>query len=157
MRDAVVDDVPLLLEMLRSSAMDQGFPDELAVTETDLREDGFGERPRFRAIVAEWSGSPAGMALFLFNYSTWGGRRGLYLEDLYVGKDFRGRRIGRSLLIRLARIAVDEGCGRFQWVVHSENSSAVRLYESIGAKSLREWTLMSIKGDAIQRLAAANS
>lgn len=141
--------------MLRSSAIDQGFPDELAVTETDLREDGFGERPRFRAILAEWDGDRAGMALFFFNYSTWGSRRGLYLEDLYVLREFRGRRIGRSLLVRLAQIAVKEGCGRFQWVVHSENAGAIRVYESIGAQSLREWTLMSIKGDAIHRLATS--
>ena len=143
--------------MLRNSAVDQGFPDELAVTETDLREDGFGDHPRFRAILAEWDSTPAGMALFFFNYSTWGSRSGLYLEDLYVRPEFRGRRIARSLLIRLAQIAVEEGCGRFQWVVHSQNANAVSLYESMGAQSLREWTLMSIKGDGIRRLAASES
>src|SRR5580765_4947437 len=92
LRNATVDDVPSLLEMLRNSAADQGFPDELAVTETDLREDGFGDHPRFRAILAEWDSTPAGMALFFFNYSTWGSRSGLYLEDLYVRPEFRGRR-----------------------------------------------------------------
>ena len=143
--------------MLRNSAADQGFPDELAVTETDLQEDGFGDHPRFRAILAEWGSTPAGMALFFFNYSTWSSRSGLYLEDLYVRPEFRGRRIARSLLIRLAQIAVEEDCGRFQWVVHSQNTNAVSLYESMGAQSLREWTLMSIKGDGIRRLAASDS
>lgn len=156
LRNATVDDVPSLLAMLRHSAIDQGFPDELAVTETDLREDGFGSHPRFRAILAEWNNEPAGMALFFFNYSTWGSRSGLYLEDLYVRAEFRGKRVGRSLLIRLAQIAVEEDCGRFQWVVHSVNAVAVSLYESIGAQSLREWTLMSIKGDGIRRLAESD-
>jgi GNAT superfamily N-acetyltransferase len=152
-RDATVDDVPLLLGMLREASLEQGFPDELIVTETNLREDGFGPEPRFRAIIAEWEQGPAGMALFFFNYSTWGSRRGLYLEDLYVRPESRSKGAGRALMIHLAKIAVAEGCGRFQWVVHCENARAVRLYESVGAASFREWTLMSLKGDAIIQLA----
>ena len=135
------------------ASLEQGFPNELIVTETNLREDGFGPDPRFRAIIAECEQGPAGMALFFFNYSTWGSRKGLYLEDLYVRPECRGKSTGRALMIHLAKIAVAEGCGRFQWVVHSENARAVRLYESIGAASLREWTLMSLKNDAIMYLA----
>jgi GNAT superfamily N-acetyltransferase len=156
-RNATVEDVPLLLAMLREASIEQGFPGELVATEANLREDGFGPQPRFRAVIAEWEQAPAGMALFFFNYSTWGSRNGLYLEDLYVDPRYRKKGVGRALLIHLAQVAVAEGCGRFQWVVHCENARAVRLYESIGAASFREWTLMSLKGEAIAQLAGATS
>lgn len=152
-RDATVEDVPLLLGMLREASLEQGFPEELIATEANLREDGFGPEPRFRAIIAEWEQAPAGMALFFFTYSTWGSRKGLYLEDLFVSPEYRKKGVGRAILIHLAKIAVAEGCGRFQWVVHGANARAVRLYESVGAASFREWALMSLKGDAIKRLA----
>ena len=123
------------------------------MAETNLTERWFRPEPRFEAVIADWEDKPGGMALFYFNYSTWGSRRGLYLEDLYVRPVQNKRKCGR-LIIHLAKIAVAEGCGRFQWVVHCNNASAVRLYESLGAKSLREWTLMSLKGEAIRQLAA---
>ncbi len=152
-RAATIEDTPVLFAMLRDSSAEQGFPDELVVSEQDLREDGFGAQPRFFALLAEWHAAPAGLALYYFNYSTWGSRKGLYLEDLYVGAGFRKKRIARALLEQLARIAMQEGCGRLQWVVHNENSGALRLYESVGARSLREWSLMSLKGDEIRELA----
>ena len=152
-RDASAGDVRVILRMLQDSAAHQGFPDEVAVTETDLLADGFGESPRFRVLLAEWDGTPAGIALYFFNYSTWGSRRGLYLEDLFVAASYRGKGIGRALMVQLAGIALREGCGRFQWVVFSGNEPAVRLYESLGASSLRQWTLMSLKGAAIRNLA----
>lgn len=139
--------------MLLWSAIEQGFGDELAVSEADLLEDGFGPEPRFRAVIAEEGSAAAGMALFFVNYSTWGSRKGLYLEDIYVLPEHRKKGIAKALLVHLARIAISEGCGRFQWVVHCENTRAVRLYESLGALRLREWTLMSVKGEAIRKLA----
>ena len=154
-RDARAEDVPTIHAMLRESAFDQGFEDAVAVTEAQLLVDGFGLNPRFYALIAELDGSPAGMALYFFNYSTWGSRDGLYLEDLYVGSTFRKRGVARALMIRLAQIAVARGCGRFQWVVHGGNASAVRMYESVGAEMLMEWRLMSLKREAIARLAAS--
>lgn len=151
-RSAVIEDVPLLLAMLQVSSADQGFAGEVAVNEDELREDGFGPRPRFTALMAEWQGVPAGMALYFFNYSTWGSRNGLYLEDLYVDARFRKKGIAKALMAHLARIAVREGCGRFQWVVHCHNANAVALYGALGANRLEEWRLMSLKGDAILQL-----
>lgn len=154
LRDARVEDVPVILAMLRDSAAEQGFPDSLAVTEADLAADGFGPTQRFHVLLAELDGRPAGMALYFFNYSTWGSRMGLYLEDLYVDSSFRKRGVARALLVGLARIAIEHQCGRFQWVVHAANTAAVKLYESTGAEALVEWQLMSLKGEAIARLAA---
>ncbi|MBC8164332.1 MAG: GNAT family N-acetyltransferase [Bryobacteraceae bacterium] len=152
-RAAVEGDVSLILAMLHASARDQGFADEVVVTEDDLRADGFGAHPRFNALIAEFDGSAAGMALYFFNYSTWGSRLGLYLEDLYVAAEFRRRGLAPAMMRRLARIAFDEGCGRFQWVVNRGNEHAIRMYESLGAKSLHEWMLMTVGAADISNLA----
>lgn len=139
--------------MLHESAEDQGFPDEVIVSQADLEEDGFGATPRFHAILADWDGAPAGMALYFFNYSTWVSRYGLYLEDIYVDRKHRHKAIGKALMRHLAQVAVDHGCGRFQWLVHCGNQSALRLYNSLGADSAEEWKLMVILGDKIRRVA----
>lgn len=140
--------------MLRLSAEDQGFADQLAVTEADLREDGFGKgAPRFFVLIAEVEHRVAGMALYFFTYSTWGSRDGLYLEDLYVRLEYRRFGVARKLMVELARIAVERGCGRFQWVVHSENLAAVRFYDALEARSLDDWRLRSLSGPALVRLA----
>jgi GNAT superfamily N-acetyltransferase len=145
-RTAVIDDVPEILAMLHASAVDQGFPDEVAVTEEDLREDGFGAAPpRFYVLIAEVEGRVSGMALYFVMYSTWGSRDVLYLEDLYVRSEFRRFGLARELMMELARIAQRRGCGRLQWVVHSKNAAAVRFYESLGARTLEDWRLMSSK------------
>lgn len=142
-RPAEVADVPLIYRFLLASAIDQGFPNALAVTEAELLKDGFGQDPRFHALIAEVEGAPAGMALYFFNYSTWGSRDGLYLEDLYVAQEFRGRGAGGALLRHLAETARQRGCRRFQWVVHRNNHAARRLYENFGAAVLDDWLLMS--------------
>jgi GNAT superfamily N-acetyltransferase len=139
--------------MLHESAEDQGFPDEVVVSEDDLEQDGFGAKPRFHAIIADWNGAPAGMALYFFNYSTWVSRYGLYLEDIYVHRNHRHKGVGRALMSHLAGVAVTQGCGRFQWLVHCENRNALRLYNALGAERIAEWTLMLIQGDEIRRLA----
>lgn len=144
-RPAEVTDVSLLYRFLYASASDQGFADALAVSEADLIKDGFGREPRFQALIAEVDGAPAGLALYFFTYSTWGSRNGLYLEDLYVAPEFRGRGVGRTLLERLEGEARARGCGRFQWVVHRHNAAARRLYEAFGASGLEDWLLMSRK------------
>jgi GNAT superfamily N-acetyltransferase len=147
-RPAHPADVPLLLEMLRASAIDQGSLDSLAVTEADLLEDGFGTEPRFQCVIAEVNQAPAGMALYFFNYSTWVSRLGLYLEDLYVSPQFRRAGVARALLSHLAGVARDAGCRRMQWVVHRKNAAAIRLYQAFGAQPLDDWMLMSVKDES---------
>ena len=119
----------------------------------DLRRDGWGPEPKFRVLIAEWDNKPAGFALFFYNYSTWQGRPGLYLEDLFVRPEFRGKGIGKALLVHLAQIAVRENCGRFVWQVLDWNQPAFEFYESLGAKKLTEWVTMRVEGEALERLA----
>jgi GNAT superfamily N-acetyltransferase len=151
-RDAVIADVPVMLEMLQDSACDQGFPNEVGITEEDLKDDGFGDSPKFLCVIAEWNGQAAGLALFFFTYSSWGSKTVLYLEDLFVRPEFRKKGVARSLLQRLAELAVKRNCSRMQWLVHAENSSALRFYETTGARRLTDWTVMTLKGDAVRRL-----
>lgn len=153
-RQAEIGDVPVMLAMLQESAREQGFPHEVAVGEDDLRADGFGPDPRFRALVAEVQGAPAGLAIYFFNYSTWVSRLGLYLEDLYVRPAYRSQGVARALLYRLGAIAKHQGCGRFQWMVHRENYRAIQVYEGAGATPADDWVLMMVKGAALDALAA---
>ncbi len=152
-RSATVNDVPLILRFIRGLAEYERDPQAAVATEDDLRRDGFGPDPKFRVLIAEWSGEPAGFAFFFYNYSTWRGRPGLYLEDLFVEPRFRGKGIGKALLVRLAQIAIAENCARFQWAVLDWNEPAIKFYESLGATLLKEWLTMRVEGDALQRLA----
>lgn len=122
-------------------------------TEAELLADGFGPSPRYFCVLALWDGAVAGFALYFHNYSTWQGKWGLYLEDLFVRPAFRGRGIGKALLVELARIAVRERCGRFQWQVLDWNEPALQFYEKLGARRLGEWVTMRIDGEALERLA----
>src|SRR5256885_4245761 len=115
LRSATRADVPLILQLVRELATYERAPDAVVATEADFLRDGFGHSPRFQVLLAEWNGEPAGFALYFYSWSTWLGRKGLYLEDLFVREPLRGNGIGKSLLVELARIAVREGCGRFQW------------------------------------------
>ena len=152
LRKAVPADAEQIFTMLQASAREQGFPDEVVVTVEDLRSDGFGPRPRFEVLMAELDGRPAGMALYFFTYSTWVSRLGLYLEDLYILPEDRRHGVGRALLRHLGHIAREQGCRRFQWVVHRENAKAIALYKALGAQTLDEWALMSIKGKDLDAL-----
>jgi GNAT superfamily N-acetyltransferase len=152
LRPASPDDATLLLAFIRELAEYERAPDAVTAVEADLLRDGFGPEPRFRAIVAEVEGEPAGFALFFFSYSTWQGRKGLYLEDLFVRPRFRGRGVGKALFVHLARLAVDEGCGRFQWQVLDWNQPSIEFYEAMGARRMTEWLTMRLEGDALARL-----
>lgn len=152
-RSAKVNDVGLILQFIRDLAEYEREPQSVTATEADLVRDGFGADPKFRVVIAEWDGKPAGFALFFYNYSTWQGRPGLYLEDLFVRPEFRGDGIGKTLLVHLARLAVQENCGRFQWQVLDWNTPSIRFYESLGAKVMKEWLTMRVEGEAIKRLA----
>lgn len=152
-RAAAAGDVPLILQFIRGLAEYERAPEKAIATEQDLLRDGFAANPKFRVVIAEYDGRPAGFAFFFFNYSTWNGRPGLYLEDLFVWPEFRGKGIGKALLIHLAQVAVAENCGRFDWQVLDWNTSAIEFYKSLGAEVKKEWLTMRVEGEALKRLA----
>ena len=154
-RDATASDVPVILRLIHGLAEYERAPDAVTATEEDLLRDGFGDRPLFHVVLAEWDRAAVGFAFYFFNYSTWEGRPGLYLEDLFVEPAFRGWGIGKALLVHLARIAVQKGCGRYQWQVLDWNEPAIRFYESMGARVMREWLTARVDGEDLERLAGA--
>jgi GNAT superfamily N-acetyltransferase len=155
-RPANTEDVPVILDLIRELAEYEREPQAAVATPEDLIRDGFtpGVAPKFRVVIAEWDGRSAGFALFFYNYSTWQGRPGLYLEDLFVRPVFRGKGIGKALLVHLANTAVKENCGRFQWQVLDWNTPAVDFYKSLGAEVMKEWLTMRVENDALLRMAA---
>jgi GNAT superfamily N-acetyltransferase len=152
-RFATVADVSLILTLIHGLAEYERLPDEAVATEADLRASLFGERPAAEVLIAEVGDDPAGFALFFHNYSTFLGKRGLYLEDLFVFPAHRGRGIGRALMRHLAQLAVERNCGRFEWWVLDWNESAIRFYESLGARAMSDWTVYRLTGDSLERLA----
>ncbi len=152
-RTATRKDIPQILELIRGLAAYEKVPEEAVATARDLQRDGFSRAPKFRVLIAEWRGKPAGFALYFYHYSTWMGRPTLFLEDLFVRPEFRGRGIGKALLVRLAKVAVAEKCGRFDWNVLDWNTPAIEFYESLGALYLKEWRVMRVTGEPLRRLA----
>lgn len=152
-RPAEEKDAALMLELIHALAVYEREPDAVSATEQDILRDGFGPSPKFRCVIAEWDSQPAGFAFWFYNYSTWQGRPGLYLEDLFVKPEFRGKGIGKALLLHLAKVAVAENCGRFEWSVLDWNTPAIEFYESLGARLHREWLRMRVEGDALNKLA----
>jgi len=146
-------DVPVILQMIRDLAEYERLSDEVTADETRVRESLFGPHPAGEVILAYADGQPAGFALFFHNYSTFLAQRGLYLEDLFVKPAFRGRHIGKRLLAELARIAVERGCGRFEWAVLDWNEPAIGFYKSLGAKQMDAWRIFRLTGEALQGLA----
>jgi len=153
LRPATRDDVPLILSLIRELATYERDAQAVVATEEALLRDGFGERPLFRVTLAEWDGTPVGFAFWFFAYSTWRAQPTLYLEDLFVRPEARGRGIGKELMRFLARTALDEGCGRFVWQVLDWNSPSIEFYESLGAKVVREWLTCRLEGEALSALA----
>jgi GNAT superfamily N-acetyltransferase len=152
-RKAVASDVPQIRALIGELAAYERAPREAVASEADLLRDGFGAQPRFACLVATFSGETAGFALYFHNYSTWRGQWGLYLEDLFVRPAFRGHGAGKALFVELARIAVAEGCGRFDWQVLDWNQPAIEFYERLGAAPKKEWLSMRLEGEALERLA----
>lgn len=152
-RAATPDDVPLMMQFIRELAEFERLAHEVEGSEALLREEMFGERPVVEAIIVRVGGEPAGWALFFHNFSTFLTRRGLYLEDLFVRPRFRGRGLGRRLLVELARIAVERKCGRLEWWVLDWNEDAIRFYRSLGAAAMDDWTVYRVTGEALTRLA----
>jgi GNAT superfamily N-acetyltransferase len=155
LRAATAADVALICTFIRELAEYERLLHEVVADEAALLRTLFGDRPRAEVLIAEADGAPAGFALFLHNYSTFLAKPGLFLEDLYVRPAYRRRGIGRQLLTRLAALAVERGCGRFEWNVLDWNESAQRFYESLGARPMSEWTTYRLTGDALIRLGDA--
>jgi GNAT superfamily N-acetyltransferase len=152
-RNATSADASLILDFIRGLAQYERAPSAVVATEADLLRDGFGPNPKYRCVIAEWNNRPAGFALFFYHYSTWRGQAALYLEDLFVYPEMRGKGIGKALLEHLAEIAVRENCYGIRWMVLEWNEPAIRFYESLGAETLDEWETMLLQGPALERLA----
>lgn len=153
-RPACPADAPLILDLIRALALYEREPSAVLATEEQLLEHGFGPNPKFRCVIAEWDGKPAGFALFFYNFSTWKGRPGIYLEDLFVYPEYRKKNIGKGLLLHLAKIAVEEGCGRYEWQVLDWNTPSIDFYRGLGATMLKEWLTMRVEGEALETMAA---
>lgn len=153
-RPAEVRDVPDILRLIRALAEYEKLAHEVVATEDDLRASLFGERPAAEVLLAVESGRPVGLALFFQNYSTFLARPGIYLEDLFVELEFRGRGLGKALLQAVAQKAVQRGCGRFEWSVLDWNTPAIEFYRSLGARPQADWTIFRVTGEALRRLGA---
>lgn len=153
LRPATRDDVPMIAELIRGLARYEKLEDQVAMTEELLAAGMFGQRPYAEVVLAEEDHAEVGFALFFHNFSTFLGRPGIYLEDLFVLPEHRGRGIGRTLLAHLARLAVERGCGRLEWAVLDWNRDAIRFYESLGARPNSEWTVYRLTGEALTGLA----
>jgi GNAT superfamily N-acetyltransferase len=146
-------DVPLILQLIKGLAEYERLADHVTATEEGLRASLFGERPDAEVLIAYDQAKPVGFALFFHNYSTFLGQRGLYLEDLFVLPDWRRRGVGRQLLARLARLAIERRCGRLEWAVLDWNAPAIRFYKALGARPMADWTVFRLTGDALSTLA----
>ena len=152
-RPATVGDVALLLGFIKELAAYERAEHEVVATEASLRASLFGEGARARALVCRVDGENAGFAVYFFNYSTWQGRQGLYLEDLYVSPAHRKAGAGKAMLQHLARLAVANNCGRFEWSVLDWNQPAIDFYRSIGAVAMDEWVRYRLAGEVLEKFA----
>jgi len=150
---AAESDVPLLLRFIRDLAVYEKLAHEVVATEEGLRRTLFGQRRYAEALIARLEGSPVGFALYFHNYSTFLGKPGLYLEDLFVDPAHRGKGIGKALLQRLAAIAVERDCGRVEWAVLDWNAPAIAFYRSLGAAPMHDWTVFRLEGAALRAFA----
>ena len=152
-RPGELEDVPLIAELIRGLARYEKLEQEVVMTEEKLTATLFGERRYAETLIAEEGGEPVGFALFFHNFSTFLAQPGIYLEDLFVVPEQRGRGVGRALLERLARVAVDRGCGRLEWAVLDWNRDAITFYERLGANANSDWTVYRLTGQPLRALA----
>jgi GNAT superfamily N-acetyltransferase len=156
-RKANASDAPLIVDMIRELAEFERELDQVEATPGDVLRDGFGASPRFSAFIAEWEGQPAGYALYFFTYSTWEGRPGLFVEDLFVRAQFRRKGIGKSLLQRMAVVAREQNCYGMRWEVLNWNTSAIDFYRSLGAAVKNNWLPVALTGEAFEEFASPSS
>jgi GNAT superfamily N-acetyltransferase len=152
-REATVDDVPAIAGLIRALAEYERLAHEIVLDEDELRVHLFGERRYAEVLVAEDAGAAVGFALFFHNFSTFLGKPGIYLEDLFVRPEHRGAGHGKALLARLAQVAVERDCGRLEWSVLDWNEPSIQFYRSLGAAAMDDWTTYRLSGDALRRLA----
>jgi GNAT superfamily N-acetyltransferase len=152
-RRAAEKDVPVLLSFIKKIAAYEKMSHEVKATESDLRQSLFGEKPAAEAVIAYLRNKPVGFAVFFHNFSTFMGRPGLYLEDLYVDEAHRGKGFGKTILLYLARLAKDRNCARFEWSVLDWNEPAVQFYKSLGAVPMSEWTVFRLSSGALDKIA----
>jgi GNAT superfamily N-acetyltransferase len=153
-RPASPEDVPLILSLIRELAEYEKLLHEVKATEAGLKTALFGARPYAECVIAELGGKPAGFALFFHNFSTFLAKPGLYLEDLYVKPELRGKGVGKKLLAHLAALTLKRGCGRFEWAVLDWNEPAIKFYKSLGAEMMDSWKINRLTGKALEKLAA---
>jgi GNAT superfamily N-acetyltransferase len=152
-RPATPSDIPQILALIQALADYEREPQAAVATHADILRDGFGPTLRFHCLMADWNGESVGFALYFYNYSTWRGHAGIYVEDLFVRPEYRAKGIGKALLSAVAAIAHAEGCPRLEWAVLNWNQLAIDFYNSIGAQPMSEWTTMRLSGPALQQLA----
>lgn len=154
-RPATAADLPLIAQLIRELAEYEKLAQEVRFDEAVLEAKLFGARPYAEVVIGELSGIPQGFALFFHNFSTFEGRPGIYLEDLFVRPSARGSGLGKALLSHLAALAVERDCARLEWSVLDWNAPAIGFYQALGARSMDEWTVMRVDGAALERLGAA--
>ncbi len=153
-RPATQADVPVILSLIRELAEYEKLNHLMVATEETLAKELFGPKSSAETLIGEANGEPVAFAVIFHNFSTFLGKKGLYLEDLYVRRDSRRQGYGKAMLLHIARLAVERGCGRFEWMVLDWNEPAIKFYESMGASILHEWKLARVTGEALERLAA---
>ena len=154
-RSARSEESTVILQLIKDLAEYEKAPDQVEATESDLKATIFGKEPKVFCDVVEVDGEIAGMAIWFLNYSTWQGKHGIYLEDLYIKPEYRGRGYGKALLVHLAKLCEEKGYGRFQWWVLDWNSPAIEFYRSLGAEAMDEWTVYRVSGKALKDLGTA--
>lgn len=152
-RQARPGDAGIVLTLVRELAVYEKLEHEVVATEAMIDEALFGAHPRLFSDIAEWNGEPVGFTLWFYNFSSFAGRHGIYLEDLYVREALRGKGIGKALITRLARRCVDENLARFEWSVLDWNTPSINFYKAMGAELMDEWTVCRVSGEALKRLA----
>jgi GNAT superfamily N-acetyltransferase len=155
-RAATADDCDTIANLIRDLAVYEKLADAAVATPDDIRRGLFGDRVYAEALLVEEAGEAVGFALYFFNFSTFRGQPGIYLEDLFVKSAHRGRGLGKALLARLARIAIDRGCGRFEWAVLDWNEPSIGFYKSLGARPMEDWTVYRVDGEALSQLARSD-
>jgi GNAT superfamily N-acetyltransferase len=152
-RSAAKSDLPVILQFIHDLAVYEKAPDEVKLSLDDLNDSLFGQNPQVFCLISEQGNETTGFAVWHLNYSTWVGKHGIYLEDLYVDPKFRGQGHGKALLQKLAQICIEKGYKRLQWWVLDWNESAIDFYKSIGAEPMAEWTVFRLSGSSLRKLA----
>jgi len=152
-REATINDAPVILALIKELAEYEKLSHEVEATDADIRQSLFGDRPVAEALIGELNGVPISFALFFYNFSTFLGKPGIYLEDLYVKPEYRSNGFGRKILAQIARLAKERNCGRFEWSVLDWNEPAIRTYDRLNARPMKEWILYRLTGDALNKLA----